>query len=80
MWHLYLFNMQEHIPTIVCLQVHLPNKQPIVYRAEEHPDIQAILDEYACYDTTLTAWFKANEAGNEDIRNTLYQTFPSKMV
>jgi len=63
----------------VHLQVHLSNKQPIVYRAEKHPDMQAILAKYD-HDTTLTAWFKANEAGNDDIRNTLYQNFPSKIV
>jgi hypothetical protein len=34
--------------------------------------MQAVLAKYAGYDTTLTAWFKANEAGNDDIRNTLY--------
>jgi hypothetical protein len=43
-----------------------------VYRAEEYSDMQAAPNEYAGHDTTLTAWFKANEAGNEDIRNTLY--------
>jgi len=79
MWHLYLFDMQEHIPAVVRLQVHLPNEQPIIYRAEEHLDMQAVLAEYD-HNTTLTAWFKANEVGNEDIRNTLYQNFSSKMV
>ena len=29
--------------------------------------MQAVLNEYAGHDTTLTAWFKANEAGNDDI-------------
>jgi hypothetical protein len=80
MWCLYLFNMQEHIPTVVHLQVYLPNEQPIIYRAEEHLDIEAVLAEYAGHNTTLTAWFKANEAGNDGIRNTLYQNFPSKML
>ena len=80
MQHLYLFNIQKHIPTVVCLQVHLSNEQPIIYRAEEHPDIQAILAKYTGHDTTLTVQFKTNEAGNNDIRNTLYQNFPSKIV
>ena len=72
MWHLYLFNMQEHIPTVMRLQVHLSNEQPIIYRAEEHSDMQAVLAKYAGHNTTLIAQFKANEAGNDDIRNTLY--------
>jgi len=55
MWRLYLFNMQKHIPTVVHLQVHLPNEQPIIYRVEEHPDMQAVLAKYAGHDTTLTA-------------------------
>jgi len=80
-WRLYLFEMQEHVPTVVRLQVYLPDEQPIIFNAEENPDIQEILDEYAGHDTTLTGWFKANaQAENDDIRDTLYQNFPSKMV
>jgi hypothetical protein len=29
-WRLYLFNMQEHVPNVVRLQVHLPNEQAVV--------------------------------------------------
>jgi len=80
-WRLYLFEMQEHVPTVVRLQVYLSDEQPIIFNAEENPDIQEILDEYAGHDTTLTGWFKANaQAENDDIRDTLYQNFPSKMV
>jgi hypothetical protein len=72
-WHLCLFEMQDHVPTVVRLQVHLPDEQPIIFNAKENPDIQEILDEYAGYDTTLTGWFKANaQAEDDDIRDTLY--------
>ncbi len=49
------------------LQVYLSNEQPIIYRVKEHLDMQAVLNKYAGHHTTLTTWFKANEAGNDDI-------------
>ena len=83
-WRLYLFEMQEHVPTVVHLQIHLPEEQAIVFNADEavdNPNLENVLARYAGHDTTLTGWFKANaQAQNNDIRDTLYQNFPFKMV
>lgn len=79
LWHLYLFNMQQHVPAIVRLQVHLPNQQGIVFNPEDGADLQDVVDSNANKDTTLTGWFKAN-AENEANHALLYQDFPSNMV
>jgi hypothetical protein len=79
LWHLYLFDMQQHVPAIVCLQVHLPNQQGVVFNPEDAANLQDVVDSNANKDTTLTGWFKAN-AENEANHDLLYQDFPSKMV
>jgi hypothetical protein len=43
--------------------------------------LQDVLASHVNHDTTLTGWFKANaELEDDNIHNTLYQDFPSKMV
>ena len=80
-WCLYLFDMQEHNPPVICLQVHLPDYQPVVISPEQDENIQDVLDSNRNHDTTLTAWFKANaELDLEEVHNLLYQDFPSMMV
>ena len=75
-WCLYLFEMQEHVPTVVHLQIHLSEEQAIVFNTNEavdNPNLQNVLDKYAGHNTTLTRWFKANaQIQNNDIRDTLY--------
>jgi hypothetical protein len=79
-WRLYLFNMQEHVPNVVRLQVHLPDEQAVVWNAEQEGNLQDIAAQVN-HDTTLTGWFRANaELEDDDIHDTLYQDFPSKMV
>ena len=78
-WRLYLFAMQEHHPTVVCLQVHLPGQQSVILNPEGRASIQDVVEAQRNKDTTLTAWFKAN-AQSEANRDILYQDFPSKMV
>src|SRR6266403_1572611 len=79
-WRLYFFDMHNHEPTVVRLNVHLPLHQSVVFDPDRDVNAQQVLDRNEEKDTTLTAWFKAN-AGDQNgvIRNILYQDFPSKM-
>jgi hypothetical protein len=78
-WRLYMFAKQEHHPTIVCLQVHLPNHQPVRFNPDAVGNMQDVVNRRANQATTLTEWFKSNSesAANHDL---LYQDFPSRMV
>ena len=82
LWRLYLFHMQEQVPNVVRLQVHLPDHQPVIFDPDEDDTIQDVVDDHADRDTTLTGWFKANakEPEGSEILNLLYQDYPSKMV
>jgi hypothetical protein len=79
LWCLNLFAMQEHDPTVVCLQVHLPEQQSVIFNPEGGASIQDMVESHRNKDTTLTGWFKANSQW-EDCWDLLYQDFPSRMV
>ena len=74
-----MFEMQEHTPPIVRLQVHLPDEQTVVLNAATAGNLQDVVERTADKDTTLTGWFKFN-AQNVHFRHLLYQDFPSKLV
>ena len=84
-WRLYFFEMHGREPSVMRLQVHLPDQQTVVSNTDRVGTVQQVV-ENAQRDTTLLGWFKANagiglaNADMEDIRDTLYQDFPSKMV
>ena len=82
LWRLYLFHMQEQVPNVVRLQVHLENQQAVVYNPDGDNSAQDVLNTHADRHTTLTAWFAANalEPEGSGILNLLYQDYPSKMV
>jgi hypothetical protein len=79
LWRLNLFAMQEHHPTVVHLQVHLPEQQSIIFNPEAGASIQDVVESHRNKDSTLTGWFKANSQW-EDCWDLLYQDFPSRMV
>jgi hypothetical protein len=43
-WRLYMFAMQEHHPTIVCLQVRLPNHQPVRFNPDAVGNMQDVVN------------------------------------
>ena len=48
--HTYMFHMQEQIPAVVHLAVHLPEEHTIVFNAEQDVELQEALEEYVeCY-------------------------------
>jgi hypothetical protein len=80
-WRHFFFEMQEHFPTVIRLQVHLPNQQHVTLNPDRDADPQAAMERHENQDTTLTGWFKANAFYQDGvINNTLYQDFPNKMV
>jgi hypothetical protein len=45
-----MFHMQEQIPAVVHLAVHLPEEHTIVFNAEQDVELQEALEEYVeCY-------------------------------
>jgi len=86
-WRIFLFHIQKQVPNVVCLQVHLPDEQSVVFDPDDpnDPNYNAEDAEDAENEgkpTTLMGWFNANAAAAEgsEVLNTLYQNFPSKMV
>ena len=59
------FHMHQEYPNVVRLQVHLPNQQLIMWGEHVAPDLQQVVAQTAEKDTTLTAYFKANEQFSE---------------
>jgi hypothetical protein len=80
-WRLYFFEVQNHLPSVLRLQVHLPQQQAVILNPNRDVSLQQALDRHEDRDTTLTGWFKANALHQDGIINdTLYHDFPSKMV
>ena len=74
--------MHQELPTVVRLQLHLPNEQSVVFDPNDNPE--DILDRAANKSTTLEAYFKANATNlkglRTDARECLYQEFPQHFV
>jgi hypothetical protein len=77
-WRLLRYEMHEELPTVVRLQLHLPNEQTVIF--DEDHDAQTILARAAAKDTTLTGYFKANAQDMPGARALLYQEFPQHFV
>ena len=58
-WRILYYPLHQEWPPVVRLQVHLEGEQMVTFN--ENDDLQYIIDTAANKDTTLTAWFKANE-------------------
>ena len=78
-WRLFHFWMHEEKPAVVRLQVHAEDDQLVTWNNNAAENVQEVLEDQGARDTTLTAYFKANQEYPE-ARNLLYQDFPSKFV
>ncbi|GBN41059.1 hypothetical protein AVEN_127452-1 [Araneus ventricosus] len=76
MWRLNEFNLSHKSPTVVCLVVHLPQQQPIVY--QDSQEAQAI-EQAALRKTTLTSWFELNK-NDPSAHNISYSDIPQYYV
>jgi hypothetical protein len=56
LWHQYQFGMQEHHPTVVQLQVHLPQQQSVMFNPEGGTSIEDVVESHRNKDTTLAGW------------------------
>jgi hypothetical protein len=74
--------MRKQVPNVVCLQVHLPDLQPIIFNVEKDAHGQDIITEHKGCPTTLIGWFEANAALPEGDPKLLllYQDYPSENV
>jgi PIF1-like helicase/Helicase len=79
-WRLFHFLMHCASPNVVRLQVHLPGQQYVTWNQNGQQTMQEIVQHAAERDTTLTAFFKANQEYPEIANNLLYQDFPSKFT
>jgi hypothetical protein len=73
-WRLYQFLMHSEKPNVIRLQVHLPDQQLVIFEEDEE-NMDEVAERAAQKDTTLTAFFKANEKYPE-ARELLYQDIP----
>jgi len=71
--------MHEEKPAVVCLQVHKEDEQMVTWNNKVAGNLQQVLENQGARDTTLTAYFKANQEYPE-AQELLYQDFPSKFV
>jgi hypothetical protein len=79
-WHLFYFTMHGASPNVFCLQIHLSGQQYVTWNQNGQQTIQEVVENAAQCDTTLTAFFKANQEYPELAKDVLYQDFPSKFV
>ena len=73
-WRNFHYPLHDISPSIQRLALHLPDQQAVVYRDEGAPAALGNVKR-----TTLTAWFKSNEANPED-RDILYSDFPQSQT
>jgi len=79
-WRIYEFHMHEESPSVKRLQVHVEGEDLISWDEEQAPDAQTVMEQAASRDSTLSAYFKANEKYPNEAKDLLYQDFPSKFV
>ena len=73
MWRLCAFNMQEHVPSVMHLQVHLSDEQTVIVNTDQVQNLEEAVNSGRNKATTLTGWFIANaETQDEETHNTLY--------
>ena len=60
MWRLCAFNIQEHVPSVMFLQVYLPDEQTIVVNTDQVQNLKEAVNSGRNKAITLTGWFIAN--------------------
>jgi len=78
-WRIMAYEMHKVTPNVYRLDIHLPGRQNVTWNEDSAETMNEIVEHAATKETTLTAWFKANQA-HEEARNLYYQDFPTKFV
>ncbi|GAA0178533.1 hypothetical protein LIER_42173 [Lithospermum erythrorhizon] len=78
-WRIYGFLLNGMFPSVVQLQVHLPNFQTIQF--EDDPDLEDIIQDGRLKKTIFTELFETNRTDPEAKKcNFLYKEFPKYYV
>lgn len=76
-WRAFRFPIHHHSPSVERLSFHLPNKQPVVFSANQN--IASILDNPRVLESQFLSWMEMNK--NDDIaRKLTFSEFPNKFV
>lgn len=73
LWRIYGFELSKIHPSVLQLQLHLPNMHMVSYNGKE--DINNILNNEGTKRSMLTAYFKTNSL-HEKAQGILYRDFP----
>ena len=73
MWRIFQFDLSKIHPSVLALQLHLPNMQMVRFREDDR--LENIVDRESDKDTMLTAFFKTNRT-DPNARQYLYKDFP----
>ena len=77
-WHIFGFDLHNNSPSVIRLQVHLPEEQSMVFNSQaEREDLEQLAEEGGT--TTLTAWLEANVKYPEG-RHLLYSEYVEQFV
>ena len=76
-WRLFHYKLHNEKPDIMRLQVHLPGQHTVIFQDNESLD--EIVARENNSETTLTAWFKANQHFPA-ARELTYGDFPTQWV
>jgi hypothetical protein len=73
LWRIYGFELSKIHPSVLQLQLHLPNMHMVSYNGKEN--ISNVINREGTERSMLTAYFEANNL-NEKARGILYRDFP----
>jgi hypothetical protein len=76
-WRIYSFNLSEMCPSVIQLQVHLPNMHHVCY--QDYENLQDVVGKGLASRTMLTEYFRMNSIDSY-ARNFLYKEFPEYFV
>ena len=76
-WRIYSFNLSEMHPSVLQLQVHLPNMHVLCYKGSDN--LESVIRRESSSKTMLTEFFRMNTIDNY-ARNFLYKEFPEFYV
>ena len=77
-WRIFGFDLHNKSPSVIRLQVHLPQEQSMVFNSQtDREDLEQLAEEGGT--TTLTAWLEANVKYREG-RHLLYSEYVERFV
>jgi len=78
-WRILGFSLHDNTPSVICLQCHLPDHQPVCFNPETDT-IESIIGSDAARRTSLTEFFIACQKYPVETRGLTYDCMPEKFV